>query len=99
MTGATGTVTYAVSTTADGHRRVATGAISTTGALAVGTYTVTGTDKDADNDTGSWGFTLTVSDGGLTQVAPFSATATPATSGAFSAQLAVTGATGTSPTP
>ena len=70
MTGATGTVTYVVGTAATGIIVSGTGAISTTGALAVGTYTVSGTDKDADSDTGTWGFTLTVTAGTLTEATP-----------------------------
>lgn len=36
------------------------GAVATTGALALGTYSVSGTVSDTNGDTGAWTFTLTV---------------------------------------
>jgi uncharacterized repeat protein (TIGR02543 family) len=38
-----------------------TGVITTTGTLAAGPYTVSGTDRDTSGDTGTWTYTLTVS--------------------------------------
>jgi hypothetical protein len=37
------------------------GVITTTGALVAGSYTVSGTDRDANGNAGSWTYTLTVS--------------------------------------
>ena len=64
VSGATGAVTYATTVTSPGLSvDPATGAITTTGTLAVADYTVSGTDKDADGDTGTWTFTLEVTAG------------------------------------
>jgi large repetitive protein len=65
------------------------------GPLKVGTYTVSGTDADALGDTGTWTYTLTVTAGSITQVAPFSATVSQADAPGFADQLQVSGATGT----
>ena len=61
VTGNNGAVTYTqVSTTSALVAVNATGAVSVSGVLAVGTYTVSGTDADASGDTGTWRFTLTI---------------------------------------
>ncbi len=57
------------------------------GTLAVGTYTVSGTDSDSLGDAGSWSFSLTVSGTRITQSAPTSAATT--TAKAFKDQLKV----------
>ena len=55
-----GTVTFVTTTANPAFTVSSTGAISAPGTLAVGTYTVSGTDSDTFGDTGSWSFTLTV---------------------------------------
>ena len=61
VSGASGAVTYVV-TTPNSHLKVTpSGAITTiAGPLTVGTYTVSGTDSDTHGDTGTWNYTLTV---------------------------------------
>ncbi|MGO8721900.1 MAG: beta strand repeat-containing protein [Acidimicrobiales bacterium] len=68
------------------------GVVSTKGALAVGTYSISGSDSDSLNDEGSWSFTLTVTATKITQAAPNTATTT--TGKAFSGQLKVSGSYG-----
>jgi hypothetical protein len=70
-----------------------TGAITTTGVLAAGPYTASGTDTDTLDDTGTWTYTLNVSATTITQAAPFAGLTT-TTSGTFSDELNV--ASGTS---
>jgi len=48
------------------------GAVSTTGTLSAHTYTISGTDSDGYGDTGSWGYTLTVSATAINQLTPTS---------------------------
>jgi len=55
-----GAVSYAVTSPATGIVVASSGAISTTGTLAAGSYTMSGTDRDVDGDSGTWSFTLTV---------------------------------------
>jgi uncharacterized repeat protein (TIGR02543 family) len=43
-----------------------TGVITTTGTLAAGPYTISGTDRDTSGDTGTWTYTLTVSNPSVT---------------------------------
>ena len=71
---ATGTVTYTVTggTTSD-FTVATTGYFFTTGTLAPGTYSVSGTDQDSHGDTGNWSFTLHVSTRISRQVTPGSA--------------------------
>ena len=61
VSGSSGGTTYAV-TTSNLHLSVsASGQITTVGGpLAVGTYTVKGTDKDSNGHVGIWSYTLTV---------------------------------------
>jgi hypothetical protein len=61
VSGATGGVTYTVTSPAAGISVSSGGAISTTGTLAAGTHAVAGTDVDSLGDTGTWSFSLTVS--------------------------------------
>jgi hypothetical protein len=70
----------------------ASGAIRVVGSLAPGAYSVSGTMEDASGDTGTWGYTLYVHNGALTQAAPTSA-ATRTPSG-FTAQLTAVGGDG-----
>ncbi|MHB1713123.1 MAG: hypothetical protein ACYCV7_17335, partial [Acidimicrobiales bacterium] len=60
---ATGTVTYAETTSADSSdvAVTSTGAVSATASLRPGTHTISGTDSDSKGNTGTWTFTLTVS--------------------------------------
>ena len=59
-TGQTGTVSFVTTSTPNGVTVSSTGAVSVSSTLAAGTYTVSGTDSDAFGDTGTWSFTLTV---------------------------------------
>ncbi len=92
-----GTVTYTETTSADSSDVVvsSTGAVTTKGALAAGTYAVSGTVTDPYGDSGTWTFTLTVTASTITQVTPKTATVPVATSTAFSDQLKVSGSPGT----
>jgi hypothetical protein len=67
------------------------GVVKAATSLAVGTYSVSGTDSDSNTDAGAWTFTLTVG-GMLPQEAPLSGDVPADTS--YSGQLAVSGATG-----
>jgi hypothetical protein len=75
------------------------GRISTTGTLAAGTYTATGTTSDVNGDAGTWTYSLHVntpgSTGTIVQTEPMSGTVTTTGSAAFTDQLAVTGNIGT----
>jgi hypothetical protein len=96
VSGSSGATAYVV-TSSNSHLKVSSnGAItSVSGPLAVGAYTVSGTDSDSLGDTGTWTYTLTVIKGTLTQVAPFSEKVTVAKcSSGFSDQLAVSGSSG-----
>ena len=55
---------------------------------------MSGTDPDAHGDTGTWSYTLDVTAGTLTQVAPVAGATNPAGTAAFTAQLAVSGVNG-----
>jgi hypothetical protein len=72
-----------------------TGAVSTKGTLAAGTYTVSGTVTDAYGDSGTWSFTLTVTASTITQTAPTSAAVKLTQLAGFKTQLNVTGNLGT----
>jgi hypothetical protein len=74
------------------------GLVSTTGTLAVGDYVISGTVDDADGDTGTFSFTLSVADGGITQTGSTSDNATPGTSSTYSTQLSETGDDGSAVT-
>ncbi|MGH9108674.1 MAG: beta strand repeat-containing protein [Acidimicrobiales bacterium] len=60
--GNVGAVTYTETHSADSTDVVvsSSGAVTTKGTLAAGTYTVSGTDGDAYGDTGGWSYILTV---------------------------------------
>ena len=66
-----------------------TGAVTTSGALARGTYRVAGTTSDAGGDTGTFSLTLRV--GIIAQAAPTAGAATVSASSTYSSQLATTG--------
>jgi uncharacterized repeat protein (TIGR02543 family) len=57
-----GTVTFVTTTSSTGLKVSSAGVISVTGSLPAGTYTVSGTDSDVHGDTGTWTYTLTVTD-------------------------------------
>jgi uncharacterized repeat protein (TIGR02543 family) len=56
----TGTVTFLTTKSSPSLTVSSSGLISTTGSLAIGTYTVSGTDTDPAGDSGVWTYTLTV---------------------------------------
>src|SRR6202034_3356380 len=88
----TGSATFAETSSADsGDVVVASdGSITAPSTLAVGSYTVGGTDADGAGDGGTWSFTLTVSPVLLNQGAP--KTATVASGAGYSSTLTVTNA-------
>jgi uncharacterized repeat protein (TIGR02543 family) len=59
-TGDGSAVTYVTTVGSSGVSVDANGVVTTTGSLSAGSYTVSGTDSDADGDTGDWSYTLTV---------------------------------------
>jgi outer membrane protein OmpA-like peptidoglycan-associated protein len=59
------------------------GQIATTGTLAVGSHTITGTDTDTSGDTGTWSYDLTVTGGTLIQTSPTSGVTTTTSSSSF----------------
>jgi hypothetical protein len=59
-TGNIGAVTFTKTGGSAGLNVSSHGEITTTGTLAMGTYTATGTMSDAFGDTGTWAYTLTV---------------------------------------
>ena len=92
-TGGVGTVTYTQSTGSADFTVSSSGKITVGATLPVGSYTATGIDSDSDHDTGSWTYTLNVTDGGVSQQSPTqnAATVTPADSTAFTDQLETNG--------
>ncbi|HEY5303657.1 MAG TPA: InlB B-repeat-containing protein [Acidimicrobiales bacterium] len=66
------------------------GGVSTTGALAANTYTVSGTDANGIGDTGTWSYSLTVSGATIPQGPPLNGTVTSSASATFTAQLTPT---------
>ncbi len=58
VTGASGTVTYVVTSASPAFSVSSTGAVSAPGTLSSGTYTVSGTDSDTSGNSGAWTFTL-----------------------------------------
>jgi outer membrane protein OmpA-like peptidoglycan-associated protein len=87
VSGNTGTVTFATTTTSPGLRVSGNGVISTTGTLAAGSYTVSGNDHDAESDTGNWTYTLTVTGGTIIQSGPLTGATTASASNVFTSQL------------
>ncbi len=91
-TGSDGPVTFAGSGT--GLEVSSSGQITTTGTLAAGTYTATGTTGDASGDVGNFTYTLTVSPVTISQTTPMSGSVTTTESSAFTDQLETTGSNG-----
>ncbi len=60
VAGASGAVAFTTSSPNSVLTVSASGAISTTGALHAGTYSVSGTDTDTHGDSGTWSYTLSV---------------------------------------
>ncbi|HTZ09225.1 MAG TPA: putative Ig domain-containing protein [Acidimicrobiales bacterium] len=94
-TPANGTISYTVTSPSSALAVSGSGHVTTTGSLAAGTYTASGTDADTARDSGAWSFSLTVSAGTLAQAAPTSASVVSTSSAGFTDHLAVTGASGT----
>ena len=86
-----GPATYAKTGGGTGLTVSSSGKITTTGTLAAGTYTATGTTVDAYFDTGKFTYTLTVSAHTITQATPTSGSVTTTASSAFTDQLKTTG--------
>ena len=84
-------VAYAQSTGSPNLNVSSTGLLTTSGPLAAGTYTATGTTS-ANGDTGTFAFSLAV--GSIKQNPPTSASVSVATAVTFTDQLAVTGSSG-----
>ena len=91
-TGASGPVTFVQSTGAPSLVVSPTGLVTTSGNLAKGNYSASGTTTDASGDQGTFSFVLHV--GSMTQSPPVFASATPLSSATFSNQLVMTGASG-----
>jgi hypothetical protein len=91
--GSSGTVTYVQTTGAPTLLVSPTGLITTSGALAAGSYVVRGTMSDAAGDKGTFFFNLRV--GGITQSSLIRATVAASASASFTVQLATTGGSGT----
>ena len=91
VSGGTGPVTFVVTSAPGGLNVSSTGAVSTTGVLPAGTYSVSGATSDGYGDTGTFTYTLTVNSVTITQGAPTSGSTTTVNSAAFTAQLTVTG--------
>jgi hypothetical protein len=73
-----------------------TGLITTSGALASGSYVVRGTVSDAAGDKGTFFFNLIVGvNSAMTQILPLRGTATTLTSATFTDQLVFSGSSGT----
>ena len=86
-------VTYVQSTGSANVLVSASGAISTVGTLAAGTYTVSGTTSDANGDSGTFSYTLTVRSVAL-KLLNASGVAASKSSKSFSAQLHAVGNVG-----
>jgi hypothetical protein len=87
LSGTTGAVTFVQTTGTPDLLVSPSGAVTTSGALAAGTYSATGTETDTAGDAGT--FTLTLTVGKLVQRAPTAATVTTADSATFHQQLSV----------
>ena len=88
-TGNVGPVTYAKTGGGTDITVSSSGKITTTGTLAAGTYTASGTTADAFGDTGTFTYTLTVSAVTITQTTPATGSVKALT--AFTDQLNTTG--------
>ena len=92
VTGGAAPVVFSQTTGQPALQVGASGIVTTSGALAAGTYTASGSTSDASGDAGSFHFTLVV--GQLPQVAPTSATVASGQSATVAVQLAVSGNVG-----
>ncbi len=92
VTGASGALTYVETSGSPSLVVSPTGLLTTSGALARGTYVARGTVRDTSGDTGTFSFRLVV--GTLTESSADRSTITTATSATFTDQLTVTGASG-----
>jgi hypothetical protein len=82
--------------TSNAYLNVSTaGVVTTTGTLAAGVYSVSGTDSDASLEAGTWSYTLTVTAVSITQDAPSSNNVASASSNTFTDQLVTSGQNGT----
>jgi major membrane immunogen (membrane-anchored lipoprotein) len=88
-----GAVSYAQASGSPALTVSASGLVSTSGALAPGTYTATGTTNDPNGDTGTFSLTLEV--GVLIQSSPATSSVKVSGSKSYSNQLTVTGGDGT----
>ena len=93
FSGSSGTLTFVQTTGAPALIVSPTGLVTTSGALAPGSYVVRGTVSDAAGDKGTFIFSLMV--GSISQSLPTRATATAVSSATFTDQLAFTGSSGT----
>ena len=93
VSGAANAVTYVQTTGSPNLVVSSTGLLTTSGALAPGTYSVTGSTSDTKGDVGLFSFILSV--GTITQVAPTTITLKTTQTPTYSLQLIVTGNTGT----
>jgi major membrane immunogen (membrane-anchored lipoprotein) len=87
VTGNTGTVTFTQSTGTPSLIVNSSGLLTTSGTLAAGSYSATGTASDPSGDEGSYAFTLTV--GKLVQRTPTAASVAESSLSTFSEQLSV----------
>jgi hypothetical protein len=94
VAGNSGAVTYARTSRNDHLRVSATGSITTTGTLATGRYSASGTTSDPNGDRGTFTFTLVVAAVTIMQVAPVRSSVAVTGGGVFQHQLAVTGNNG-----
>ena len=94
-TGGIGTVTFVTTAPSSpaGVNVDSSGAVTTTGALAANTYTVSGTDSDIYGDTGTWSYSLVVTPS-IIQGAPMANSVTTTSSANFTDQLTYTGNVG-----
>jgi len=89
VSGNDGAVTYVQTTGAPALTVSSTGLVATSGALAAGSYTATGTTSDTNGDNGTFVFTLTV--GTIEQASPVSSSVKAPNSSTFTDQLVVSG--------
>jgi uncharacterized protein YneR len=94
VTGSTGAVTYAKTGGSSKLTLSARGKVSTTGILAVGADTVTGTTSDSYGDSGTFTFTLHVTAVPITQTGSIAGSSTVAGARTYRHQLTVTGNVG-----
>jgi hypothetical protein len=90
--GGSGPLSFATTSGATSLLVSPSGLVTTNGALARGSYKVSGTMGDAFGDLGTFTFTLKV--GALAQSSPIRTTVTPAASATFTNQITATGGSG-----